>query len=75
MPVNVYSRLRGKVICHTAGTDDPVKAVDAVARKFNEVNQLYVGSSASSRDCNMRLSDIRWSLGPFLAVVPCEGKS
>lgn len=72
MPVNVYSRLRGKVICHTAGTHDPVKAADAVARKFNKVNGLYTGSGASSRDVNMRLSATRWSLGPFLAVVPKE---
>ncbi|MFT0167506.1 hypothetical protein ACLKMY_00560 [Paraburkholderia mimosarum] len=68
--INVYSRLRGKVICHVAQTDDPAKAIDAVARRFNEVNRLYVGSGASSRDVNMRLSATRWSLGPFLAVVP-----
>jgi hypothetical protein len=75
MTVNVYNRFRGKVICHTAGTDDPLKAADAVARKFNELNQLYVGAGVSSRDVNMRLSETRWSLGPFLAVVPNEGKS
>jgi hypothetical protein len=74
MTVNVYSRFRGKVICHVARTDDPLKASDAVARKFNEINQLYVGSGASSLDVNMRLSAIRWSLGPFLAVVPNESK-
>lgn len=75
MTVNVYSRYRGKVICHAAGTDDPLKAADAVARKFNEINRLYVGSGASSLDVNMRLSATRWSLGPFLAVVPNERKS
>jgi hypothetical protein len=72
MRINVYSRLRGKVICHIAQTDDPLRACDAVARKFNEINQLYVGPGVSSRDVNMRLSATRWSLGPFLAVVPKE---
>lgn len=75
MTVNVYNRFRGKVICHGAQTDDPLRAIDAVARKFNEVNRLYVGSGASSLDVNMRLSATRWSLGPFLAVVPNERKS
>jgi hypothetical protein len=64
--IYVYNRYRGKVLCHVANTDDPLVAADAVARKFNEIEQLNSGCSTTM---NMRLSKTRWSLGPFLAVV------
>lgn len=69
----VYSKPFGKLMCHAAGTDDPVLAADAVARRFNEIEKL---ESFSSQYRNMRLSNIRcrWSLGPFLAVVPCHAR-
>jgi hypothetical protein len=67
--ISVYSRPFGKVICHRAATDDPLVAIDAVARQFNKVEGLQ---GCSSRSVNMQLSSVRvrWSLGPFFAVVP-----
>jgi len=67
LPIKVYVRLRGKVICYMAQTDDHVKAIDAVARRFNELENL---SGCSSEHMNMKLSATRWSFGPFLALVP-----
>jgi hypothetical protein len=56
-------------MCHRAATDDPLVAIDAVARQFNKVEGLH---GCSSQGVNMMLSSVRvrWSLGPFFAVVP-----
>ncbi|MEX3635985.1 hypothetical protein [Paraburkholderia sp. BR14320] len=64
--IKVYNRYNGRVLCHVADTHDPIKAAEAVAWRFNEIERLHSGCSASM---NMRLSATRWSLGPFLAVV------
>lgn len=64
--IYVYNRYGGKVLCHVANTDDPIRAAEAVAVKFNEIAGLHSGVSTTM---NMRLGKTRWSLGPFLAVV------